>query len=134
MRAVLQIAAGVAAGTGLLALAGANLGRHAESLPEPTGPAVVQPAAAGHQVPAPEPAAWRTQALRPDEVPAGVLARVARRVAESAPGCPPVAPVGAGNAATRGTSAAPAAAAGACKPGNEIESVEIDWHAPTPAP
>jgi hypothetical protein len=135
MKAILRIAAGVAVGTGLVALAGANLRAHDDpaaaaatpvapaAAPPPAAPAIAPPSLA-EAVPPPEPAAWREQVRAPAAVPPGVLARVARRAADRAAACPPApAPAAGGSPAPR----APAAGVPArCTKGHL--DVEIDWN------
>ena len=139
MKAILRIAAGVAVGTGLVALAGANLRAHDDpapaappvvpaSAPPPTAPSPTAPAIApappAQTVPRSEPAAWRERARAPDDVPPGVLARVARRAANRAEACPPVPTPAAG-----GLPAPLAPGAGVparCTKGHL--DVEIDWN------
>ncbi|BDG03356.1 hypothetical protein [Anaeromyxobacter oryzae] len=145
MKSVLQIAAGIAVGTGLLAIAGANL-RPRESVAEPVAPtavaqtSIVTPASVTTVAPAtaaPPPVAaeattWRAQARPPDAVSPGMLARVARRVADRAPAACAPPPARDAPAASRAP-AAPAAAP-PCRAGDLIESVEIDWHGSPSSP
>ena len=104
----------------------------------PSAPAAAgapaSPASAANPAPAPddsrgaEPGAWRERARGPASLSPGELVRVAKRQSheEAAPSCPP--PPSPPRAAR---SAAPAA----CPPaGDAVEGVEIDWHAPAPAP
>lgn len=80
---------------------------------------------------------WRVQKkdTKREEVPAGILARVASRRA-SRPTCPAQpAAAGAPRAAAPATaSKASSAASDGCAPSaaGQVESVEIEWHAPSP--
>jgi hypothetical protein len=135
MTTVLRIAAGVAAGVGLIALAGANLHRidePAEARPSPAaavvGPAPAGPARPGADV---EPAAWRSAARPPEEPPPGMLARMA--AARRNPGKPPVcgeAPAAPGQRHP-GSSSGAGSAAAVCAPPPAApnEPIEIDWNA-----
>jgi hypothetical protein len=95
-----------------------------------------QPAAAPAPAPASGPHAdasppWRAKGKKAkgDEVPAGILARVASRHAVDRSACPPKpAPAGAHRANPPATTAPDACAA------RDVESVEIDWHAPATTP
>jgi len=81
---------------------------------------------------------WRVQKkdTKREEVPAGILARVASRRGASRPTCPAQpAAAGAPRAAAPATaSKASTAASDGCAPSaaGQVESVEIEWHAPSP--
>ena len=74
----------------------------------------------------PTPARWRAPAGVPEEVTAGVLARVASRGAKAAR-CEPVRATAVVERQER-KQAKPAAEASSCPPEEGTESVEIDWN------
>jgi hypothetical protein len=100
-------------------------------------PAPPQPAAVAAPAPASKPQAeaspqWRAQGknAKRDEVPAGILARVASRRG-GGPACPPKQ---AAAGATRANPPAPPPPDACGKGSGHVESVEIDWHAPATTP
>jgi hypothetical protein len=100
--------------------------------------AVAEAAPAAAAPPAPSSSAhadasppWRAKGKKAkgDEVPAGILARVASRRGGEPSACPPKqAPAGARRANPHAPPAQDACAA------RDAESVEIDWHAPATTP
>ncbi|WP_242343142.1 hypothetical protein [Anaeromyxobacter terrae] len=89
----------------------------ATKAPAPSGPPVEEP-----------PPRWHAPEGAPEEVTAGVLAKVASRRAEAERGCR----TSREPAATekRGRKGARAEKAARCPPEEGIESVEIDWNGP----
>jgi hypothetical protein len=89
--------------------------------PIPTSTSNLNPTAIALKEPETKPEGWHAPEGAPEEVTAGVLARVASRRAK-ATGCDP---------ARQGAAAAPkarrAGKAESCPPEDGIESIEIDW-------